>query len=125
MPSSRAPIAIYVVNLALLATHQADAAYWREWEVFGIRGGAELFLVFTAAAVMALGYGLVLVASGHTRGIIAMWLCAATGVVTVVIHIVFLELDRTAFWTPASLVILGGIAVTSFAQLRVALANRS
>ena len=35
----RAPA--YVLQLALLATHQADAAYQHEWRVLGVPGDVE------------------------------------------------------------------------------------
>src|SRR5687767_10445014 len=34
---------IVVLNLALVSTHQVDAAYWREWEMFELPGGIQLF----------------------------------------------------------------------------------
>ncbi|MFD0737722.1 DUF6713 family protein [Lysobacter koreensis] len=34
---------IIVLNLALVLTHQVDAAFWREWEMFGLLGGIQLF----------------------------------------------------------------------------------
>lgn len=36
---------IYIANLALLATHEVDSAFWHEWRLFGLRGGVQLFLV--------------------------------------------------------------------------------
>ena len=34
---------IALFNLALVLTHQVDAAYWHEWEMFGLPGGIQLF----------------------------------------------------------------------------------
>ena len=48
---------LYVLNLSLLATHQVDAAYWHEWDVFGVPGGLPFFLVFNLAAVAFLAVG--------------------------------------------------------------------
>lgn len=63
-PKVRTDVWLYVANLSLLATHQADAAYWHEWDVFGVPGGLPFFLLFTVTAVALLGTGLVRVAEG-------------------------------------------------------------
>ena len=109
---------LYVADLALLATHQVDAAFWHEWDVFGVPGGLPFFLVFNLVAVALLAVGLVRVASGDRSA--AGWarFCAAVGFVTVGLHAVFLVLDRTAFWTLPSLAILAAILVTSVGLAR-------
>ena len=56
-PKARTDVRLYVANLALLATHQADAAYWREWDVFGVPGGLPFFLLFTVGVVAMPGPG--------------------------------------------------------------------
>jgi hypothetical protein len=117
-PKARTDVRLYVANLSLLATHQADAAYWREWDVFGVPGGLPFFLFFTVGAVALLGTGLARIAEGapSARGFVI--LCAGVGLFTCALHAVFLGLDRTAFWTPASLGLLLAILLTSIAQLR-------
>jgi len=117
--SQRAVSTLYVVQLSLLATHQVDAAYWHEWDVFGVPGGITFFLVFNAVAMLALALGLVIVASGDPRGRACVLACAGIGLVTCAIHAVFLALDPVAFWAPASLAVLGAILVTAGAQIVV------
>jgi hypothetical protein len=80
-PKARTDVWLYVANLALLATHQADAAYWHEWDVLGVPGGLPFFLLFTVAAVALLGTGLVRVAEGRprpgvSRGSVLGWGCS-------------------------------------------------
>lgn len=116
LPSTRTAARLYVVNLALLATHQADAAYWHEWDVFGVPGGLPFFLLFNVGAVVLLANGLTRVAEGAPSARGFAILCAAVGLFTVVLHGVFLVLDRTAFWTPSSLGLLTAILVTSIGQ---------
>jgi hypothetical protein len=113
----RAASWLYAANLALLTTHQADAASWREWEVFGVPGGLPFFLLFNVVAVLVLAAGLVRVAEGAPSARGAAVLCASVGLFTVALHAVFLHLDRTAFWAPASLLVLLGVLATSVAQL--------
>jgi FtsH-binding integral membrane protein len=114
----RADVGLYVLNLALLGTHQCDAVAWREWDVFGVPGGLGFFLVFNLAAMLLLGAGLASVATGGRAAALA---CAATGLVTCGLHAVFLHRDRVAFWSAGSLTLLLGILVTSLAQGALAL----
>lgn len=113
----RVPTSLYVLNLALLSTHQADAAYWHEWNVFGVPGGLEFFLVFNLVAVIALAAGLVAVATRHRHSRAWSQGCAAVGAFTFGIHAVFLASDPTAFSEPISIGILVATLVTSAAQL--------
>mgnify|MGYP003349382193 FL=1 len=116
-PRTRSATQLYVGNIALLTTHQADAAYWHEWDVFGVPGGISFFLAFNFGAVALVAAGLVRVAEGAPSARRAAVLCAALGLVTVALHAVFLWLDRTAFWTPSSMGVLLGVLVLSIAQL--------
>jgi hypothetical protein len=116
-PRRRSTTLLYLGNVALLSTHQADAAYWHEWDVFGVPGGLPVFLAFNIVAVALVAVGLVRVAEGAPSARRAAGLCAALGLFTVALHAVFLWLDRDAFWTPASLAILFGVLALSVAQL--------
>jgi hypothetical protein len=122
-PRTRSATSLYVGNLALLTTHQADAAYWHEWDVFGVPGGLPMFLAFNLGAVALLAFGLVRVAEGARSARRYALLCAGVGLLTVALHAVFLMVDRTAFWTPWSIGILVGILATSIAQLVRALST--
>lgn len=101
------------LNLLLLATHQADAAYWHEWDVFGVPGGIHFFLVFNAFAVGALALGLVTIAARRPGAVLAGRLSAGVGLLTVAIHAVFLVLDHQAFWDALSIGILSSIGVNA------------
>ena len=116
-PRTRSATQLYVANLALLTTHQADAAYWHEWDVFGVPGGLSFFLAFNIGAVLVLAVGLVRVAQGAGSARRSAVVCAGVGLFTVALHAVFLWLDRTAFWTPSSIGVLLGVLVLSVAQL--------
>lgn len=113
----RSRVALHATNLALLTTHQVDAAYWHEWDVFGVPGGLAMFLVFHLAAVAVLLGGLVAITTGHRLARASALFGAGTGLVTCGLHAVFLARDPVAFWAPASLAILGGILVASVASL--------
>ena len=115
--TERVPPSLYVLQAALLATHQVDAAYWREWDVFGVPGGLPFFLFFNLLAMLWLGVGLVCVASNGRRARASVIACAGTGLLTCAIHAVFLWRDSVAFWAPASLLVLCAIFATAVAQL--------
>lgn len=109
---------LYSIQLALLTTHQADAAYWHEWEILGVPGGIDFFLALNAVAVGALALGLVRVAQRAPSARALAWLCAGAGGLTIAIHgAVFAAGERTAFGTPSSLAVLGGIALVALAQV--------
>jgi hypothetical protein len=107
-------VVLYVLNVSLLATHQADAVAWHEWDVFGLParlGGLTFFLTFNVLAMVLLGTGLAAVArNGHRASSLA---CAGSGLLTCCIHAFFLHRDRVAFWTPTSLAILAGVLLVS------------
>lgn len=101
------------LNLALLATHQVDAAFWHEWDVFGVPGGIHFFLVFNVLAVLALALGLVTIAKQSKGARLASRLSAGLGLITVAIHAVFLVLDPVAFWDVLSIGILVAIGLNA------------
>ncbi len=107
---------LYVLNFSLLATHQVDAAYWHEWDVFGVPGGLPFFLVFNLVAVALLAVGLGSVAARRPRARTWALLCASIGGLTVILHAWFLVVDGEAFWTPLSIGLFIAIAGTSVAQ---------
>lgn len=113
----RTPELLYVLNLSLITTHQVDAAFWHEWDVFGVPGGLPFFLVFNFVAVGLLAYGLVVVAARRPKARLAALLCAGVCLLTVVIHALFFFVDPVAFWTPMSIAIFGALAATSVLQI--------
>jgi len=87
-PKVRTDVWLSVANLPLLATHQVDAAYWHEWDVFGVPSGLPYFLIFNVAAVALLGTGLVRVAERALAARGFAWLCAGVGLLTCALHAV-------------------------------------
>ena len=105
----------YVLQLALLATHQADAAYQHEWRVLGVPGDVEGFLVFNVIAVGALTWGAVQV--GRTGSRAWAGACAATGVITGLVHGVLWLQGGVEFTGAASRLVLGAIVLAAVVQL--------
>ena len=107
---------LYLLNAAVLITHEIDSAYWHEWELFGIPGGIQVFLVLNLPLVIVVLYGFEAVAMGRSSGIIFSWLLVAGGFFAVVIHTYFLLKGSEAFRLPASLLLLMTTLVLSLAQ---------
>ena len=116
MPPTNKNELLYLLNLSLLATHQVDAAYWHEWDVFGVPGGLPFFLLFNFVAVLLLAVGLASVAAHRSEARSWSLVCAGVGLVTVAIHVVFLILDSTAFWSPMSIALFFALGITSILQ---------
>ncbi len=91
-------------------------------------GNSELHVVFGTGqvgsklvdrllAVSLVAVGLVRVAEGAPSARRAAVSCAALGLVTVALHIVFLAIDRAAFCTPSFIGVLLGVLAVSVAPL--------
>ena len=120
----RFPIVLFAVQIALLATHQVDAAFWHEWDVFGVPGGIPFFLAFHFGAMLVLLASFAAVASGHRQQRAFTLGAAATGGLTAALHAIFLARDRIAFWTLPSLAVLGAIVVVAVAQVATTQVDR-
>ena len=48
---------LLTANLTLLLAHQIDAAWWREWEMFALPGGIQLFVFLNTLIVYPLLHG--------------------------------------------------------------------
>ncbi len=114
---------LYVLNFVLLFTHEIDSAFWKEWDLFGIPGGIQVFLVlnFLLLLVALIGFRQVLL---EARG--GQWfalLLGAAGVFAFCIHSYFILAGRPEFTLPASLMLLGLTLIVSLVQLVSTLKN--
>lgn len=108
---------IYLVNAVVLISHEIDSAYWREWELFRLPGGIQLFLILNLLLVglVLWGYRSVLL---WTRGARAFsYLLAFLGLLAVLIHGIFLAAGAPEFRLPMSLALLLATLVLSGWQL--------
>jgi len=117
-------INLYLLNFALLFTHEIDSAFWKEWELFGIPGGIQVFLVlnFLLLLVALIGFRQVLL--GEKYGTAFSLMLAASGVFAFSIHSYFILNGRTEFTQPASLALLVIILIVSLVQGFVALSKK-
>lgn len=96
----------YAVTLLALVVHQIDAAYWLEWEMFGVPGGIQGFLIFNAIAVGALVWGFRELMLGGRWARLAVVLCGALGAATAALHIGFAVAGRDEFHLPLSIAVI-------------------
>lgn len=97
---------LLVLNLALLIAHQIDAAYWHEWDMFGLPGGIQLFNLLNLVIFLVLLGCAVPVIRRQPSGY-AGALVIATGCSLVLpIHAGFALAGYTQFNTPVSMAII-------------------
>ena len=117
---------LYWINASLLGAHEVDSGYWREWELFGLPGGADLFVLIHIPLFMLVfwGYGQGLRA---TRAGMAMsWGVACAGLFAIAAHGWFLASGRPEFRSPMSTGLLMAIGVVSVLQcLTLAMRSRA
>jgi hypothetical protein len=107
---------LYSANATVLIAHQIDAAYWHEWELFGMPGGIQLFVILNLPIVFLVLYGQRVLALESKSSIVISCLLVASGLFAVGIHSFFLMQGDDAFRLPVSLGLLIGTLFLSPAQ---------
>lgn len=110
---------LYLLNLALLATHEIDSAYWHEWELFRLPGGIQFFLILNFLLLLVFFYGLVQVTQWTRYARAFSYLLAGAGLFAFTVHMAFLLLGYPQFQSPVSVGLLAGILAVSIAQIIV------
>ncbi|MBI5649240.1 MAG: hypothetical protein HZC40_02150 [Chloroflexi bacterium] len=109
-------INLYLLNFALLFTHEIDSAFWKEWELFGIPGEIQVFLVLNFLLLLVALYGFKQVILGAPRAFAFSILLAASGVFAFCIHAYFIATGHPQFTLPVSMAILVLTLIVSIAQ---------
>ncbi len=110
------PIGLYLLNGAILLTHEIDSAYWKEWDLFGLGGGIQAFLAINFLMALAMLVGLEQLVRGTRAGHVFSLLLAASGILAVLVHGYFLVRGHPEFDLPASKMLLGATLIVSPAQ---------
>jgi hypothetical protein len=108
-----------VPHTTLVRLYLLNAAYWHEWELFGIPGGIQLFLVLNLLLVLLMLYGYQALLMARRPGVVLSWMLAAGGIFAAAIHALFLLRGSQAFMTTASLSLLAATLVLSVLQAGV------
>jgi hypothetical protein len=104
---------LYVWTATLLVAHQIDSAYWHEWNLFGIPGGVQLFVLLNVPLVFVFLFGLVQVVRIPRIGVRFALALALVGIATFFIHLGFAWRGHTEFRSATSWGILCGTLVAS------------
>jgi hypothetical protein len=107
---------LYIINATLLITHEIDSAYWREWELFRLPGGAGGFVLIHLPLVALILYGLALLAQGRPGGLLFSLLLSLCGFLAIGLHGYFLKTGHPEFDTPVSKGILATTGLVSLIQ---------
>lgn len=116
---------LYLLNLALLATHEIDSAYWHEWEMLRLPGDIQFFLILNFLLLLFFFYGLVQVIQWARYARAFSYLLAGAGLFAFTVHLVFLVLGYPQFRSPVSVGLLAAIFALSIAQIVVVRRNRT
>ncbi|MFF8818411.1 DUF6713 family protein [Leucobacter sp. NPDC015123] len=122
-PPRDMPLAIYrcyETSFLALIIHQIDAAYWQEWDMFGVPGGVQGFLVLNALAVGAILFGYRELLMGGRWELHAAVLCGSLGLATAGIHIWFAAIGREEFHLPLSIAAIIACGASGIALLELA-----
>jgi len=107
----------YFVNAILLIIHEIDSAYWKEWELFKLRGEITGFLIIHFPLIGAILFGLVAITQWYVVGIVFSYILCVGGLFAFTIHTYFLKKGKEEFNSPISIAILIAILVVSVIQL--------
>lgn len=108
---------IAALNMSLVMAHQADAAYWREWKMFGLPGGIQFFNVFNLVVFAILLWCFAAVIARRPAGLRGSSVIAALFGVVLPIHAGFALAGFTQFHLPVSVAIITGTFVLSVWQV--------
>jgi cytochrome c oxidase subunit IV len=107
---------LYLLNLALLITHEIDSAFWKEWELFGMQGDIQEFLVVNFLIMLAALIGFRNVISRNRSGFYFALILASSGIFAFGIHTYFILTGHQEFTLFVSIVILIATLIVSLLQ---------
>ena len=110
-------VKIYLINLALLATHEIDSAFWHEWKLFNLPGGIDVFLVLNLLLLLFFMYGFEKVVRWKKGSVFFSYFLAFSGIFAFAIHSFFILNNHPEFNSTISLAILILAFITSVAQI--------
>ncbi len=117
MATNPRPNWLFLANATMLVTHQIDAAFWHEWELFGIPGGNQVNLLLNIPIIALVLYAYGRVVADIHAGMFFCKLLAALGFLTCAIHSFFLVRGNESFVQPMSIGLLTATFVLSAWQL--------
>ncbi len=110
---------VYIVNAVLLIDHEIESSYWREWELFGLPGEIQGFLLMHIPLLFVLLLGVEELCRGTAAGPILSLIFAAGGIFGFCIHTYFIRKGKPGFNLPASKILLWGMLFVSLIQAAI------
>ena len=107
---------LYLLNLALLITHEIDSAFWKEWNLFGLPGGIQEFLVVNFILMLVALVGFRNMISGKRSGYYYALILAGSGIFAFGIHLYSILQGHQEFTLLVSVVTLIMIFFLSLIQ---------
>ena len=108
---------LYMANAIILIIHEIDSAYWKEWDLFNLKGGVNGFLLLHFPLLLLVLIGLIQVFQMTMAGlVISIFLCIG-GLFALCIHTYFIKKGRSEFNTTISKAILYATGTISLIQL--------
>ena len=117
MPVKELLVLVYLINAVFIINHEIESAYWKEWNLFKLKGGITGFLLFHFPIIFLVLYGLIWLAEGKWMGYVMSFLLSAGGIFAFVIHSYFLRKGGKEFRFLISRIILFTTLVLSAAQI--------
>jgi hypothetical protein len=108
---------VYLINATLLIVHEIDSAYWKEWDLFRLPGGAGFFVLLHIPMVLIFLLGLVWVFQGSIAGLVLSLILGIAGAGAFAIHTWFIRRGYPEFKTAVSQIILKSTLAASIAQI--------
>ena len=108
---------LYFSNAIFLIIHEIESAYWKEWELFKMKGGITFFLILHFPILAAILYGLLELYLSSLIGLIFSIVVCLGGIFAFSIHTYFIRKGHNEFKLPISRIILLSLLVISVTQL--------
>jgi ethanolamine transporter EutH len=105
-----------VSTIALTIAHQIDAAYWHEWDMFGLPGGIQFYNAINIAIFVAVIAAAVPLFRRSQRGYACSLAIAAAAALILPIHAGFALAGYTQFQLPVSIAIIVGSFAAALLQ---------
>lgn len=110
------PQSLFLLNSTVLLTHQIDAAYWHEWNLFHLPGGNQLNLILNLPIIALVLLAFLQVATHSPRQRLCHQFLAGLGLLTVAVHSGFFLAGHPEFQQPMSLLLLAATLILSLTQ---------
>jgi hypothetical protein len=112
-------------NVAILITHQIDAAYWHEWEMFKLPGGIQLYNLINLVLFIAILSSTQSILNRTPTGFRNCLIVGGLSLLVLPIHACFAIAGFQQFHLPVSIAIIGLSFVAATSLIIVTMQSRA